>query len=141
AEIVASLSSVRPPRLVVVDGAQALAHVPIDLQGSDVYLAGCHKWLGAGHPLGLAFHPRPRSREFLRNVAEDMLADGDMNDPLLLFTVQLENRRLEPFSETVSLAGLFSCAAAAVTEMDNSLEPPARLQIRLANAAALAEAA
>jgi hypothetical protein len=141
AEIVASLSSVRPPRLVVVDGAQALAHVPIDLQGSDVYLAGCHKWLGAGHPLGLAFHPRPRSREFLRNVAEDMLADGDLNDPLLLFTVQLENRRLGPFSETVSLAGLFSCAAAAVTEMDNSLEPPARLQIRLANAAALAEAA
>jgi hypothetical protein len=138
AEVVASLADIRPPRLIVVDGAQALAHVPVDLSGCDVYLAGCHKWLGAGHPLGLAFQPRPSSREYLQVVADEMLADGDLDDPLLLFTSQLESQRLEPFSETVSLAGLFASAAAAA-DLTESCTAAVRLQSRLANADALAE--
>ncbi|HYT87565.1 MAG TPA: aminotransferase class V-fold PLP-dependent enzyme [Gemmataceae bacterium] len=141
AQIVASLSDVRPPRFVVVDGAQALAHVPGDLPACDVYLAGCHKWLGAGHPLGLAFHPRPSSQEYLRNLANEMVINGDLEDPLLLFAAQLENHRLEPFSETVSFAGLFSCAAAAAANLADPLVPATRLQSRLANADAVAEAA
>jgi hypothetical protein len=139
ADIVASLSDVRPPRFVVVDGAQALAHVPGDLPACDVYLAGCHKWLAAGHPMGLAFLARRNSRDFLRTVGDEMVADGDLDDPLLLFTAQLESRRLEPFSETVSIAGLFSCAAAA-----DSADPVARaacFRARVANADVLAEAA
>ena len=140
AEVIASLSNVRPPRFIVVDGAQALAHVPGDIPACDVYLAGCHKWLAAGHPMGMAFHPRQNSQDFLRTLADEMVADGELDDPLLLFTAQLENRCLKPFSETVSLAGLFSCAAAAA-DLADPLGPAACFPARLENAELLAEAA
>jgi hypothetical protein len=140
AEVIVSLSDVRPPRFIVVDGAQALAHVPANIPVCDVYLAGCHKWLAAGHPMGLAFHPRQNSQDFLRTLADEMVADGDLDDPLLAFTAQLENRRLEPFSETVSLSSLFSCAAAAA-DLADPLAPATCFRARLANADALAEAA
>jgi hypothetical protein len=139
AEIVASLSAMRPPRFVVVDGSQALAHVPGEFPACDVYLAGCHKWLAAGHPMGLAFFARRNSRDFLRTVGDEMVADGDLDDPLLLFTSQLESRRLDAFSETVSVAGLFSCAAAADSTAPLALD--ACFRARVANADVLAEAA
>jgi hypothetical protein len=68
-----------------------------------------------------------------------MVADGDLDDPLLLFTTQLENRCLEPFSETVSVAGLFACAAAADAADPWALT--ACFRTRVANADALLEAA
>jgi hypothetical protein len=141
AEIVAALRHACPPRFVVVDGAQALAHLPPGLPACDVYLAGCHKWLGAGQPLGLAFHPRPGSHGFLQAVADRMIARRDLDDPLLLFTSQLATDRLEHFGETVSLAGLFACAAAVAAELaspDGAFRP---LPLRLANAGSLAEVA
>jgi hypothetical protein len=89
--------------------------------------------------MGLAFLARRNSRDFLRTVSDEMVADGDLDDPLLLFTAQLENRRLEPFSETVSVAGLFSCAAAANSA--TLLARAACFRTRVANADVLAEAA
>lgn len=141
AEIVAAVRHARPPRFIVVDGAQALAHLPPGLPACDVYLAGCHKWLAAGQPLGLAFHPRRSSHEFLRAVAAKMIARRDLDDPLLLFTGQIDADRLEPFTETVNLAGLFSCAAAVAAELRSADAPPCPLQSRLANASSLAEMA
>jgi hypothetical protein len=111
-EIVAALSKGRPPHFIVVDGAQALAHLPAGLPTCDVYLSGCHKWLGAGTPMGLAFQPRRSSHGFLRTLAHEMTAKGELDDALLLFTNQLEAGRLERFTETVGVAGLFACAAA-----------------------------
>src|SRR5262249_7281392 len=74
--ILECLSRGTPPRLVVVDGAQAFAHVPEPPTYMDLYLAGCHKWLRAGHPLGVAFAPRLGSAGFLRATREEMVRTG-----------------------------------------------------------------
>ncbi|RUL87984.1 aminotransferase class V-fold PLP-dependent enzyme [Tautonia sociabilis] len=137
--LVEILSHREPPRLVVLDGAQAIAHTPPDLGSCDIYLAGCHKWLGAGNPTGLALWPRRRSQGFLRTTYDQMVATGELDDPLLLFTRQLQGEALESFGETVGLAGLFSCAA-AVTEHGDRDEGRLRLEARVANARALAAA-
>lgn len=141
AEIVAVLSHVRPPRFVVVDGAQALAHLPADLPPCDIYLAGCHKWLGAGHPTGLALQPRRSSQSFIEGLAQKMIASGILDDPLLTFTGQLERGHQDPFSETVDLAGLFSCGGAVAAELTCPVTTAARLESRLVNADLVGEAA
>jgi hypothetical protein len=110
--ILECLSRGTPPRLVVVDGAQAFAHVPEPLTYMDLYLAGCHKWLRAGHPLGVAFAPRLGSAGFLRATREEMVRTGEFDDPLLSFTEGLEKEKLESFTETVDVVPLFPSAAA-----------------------------
>jgi hypothetical protein len=90
----------------VLDGAQALAHVPVNLSTSpcDFYIGGCHKWLGAYLPLGVGFCPRRKS------PFPDKLPRID--DPLLAFVRRLESGTENRFSETVNVAPLFSCRAA-----------------------------
>ena len=102
--LVELLSLGRAPRFVAVDGAQALGHAPLDLHSCDLYLAGSHKWLRAGLPLGMAFGPRPNSRGLLRMLCEEMIAGMELDDPLLFLTRQIERDALEPFGETVNLA-------------------------------------
>jgi hypothetical protein len=109
--ILECLSRGTPPRLVVVDGAQAFAHVPEPLADMDLYLAGCHKWLRAGHPLGIAFAPRLGSAGFLRATREEMVRAGELDDPLLSFSEGVEEKKLEAFTETVDVAPLFPTAA------------------------------
>jgi selenocysteine lyase/cysteine desulfurase len=123
----------------VVDGAQALAHLPAGLPPCDIYLAGCHKWLGAGHPMGLAYQPRRGSQSFIENLAVAMMVAGDLDDPLLTFTSHLERESRDPFNETVDLAGLFSCGAAVTAELAWPGRTAARLEARLVNAEELAE--
>jgi hypothetical protein len=110
--ILERLSRGTPPRLVVVDGAQAFSHVPEPSNRMDFYLAGCHKWLRAGHPLGIAFAPLPGSAGFLRATQEQMLRTGELDDPLLSFTDGLEDEKLESFTETVDVTPLFPSATA-----------------------------
>jgi selenocysteine lyase/cysteine desulfurase len=127
------------PRLVVIDGAQALGHAAPDLgpAACDFYLAGCHKWLEAGQPLGLGFCPRRRSRGLIATVAQEMIDAGELDDPLLLFTRQLEQMTPGAFSETVSLANLFSSAAAVATALDAGATTEFRFATRLDNAEAI----
>jgi hypothetical protein len=141
AEIVTALSHFRPPRFVVVDGAQALAHVPPTLPECDIYLAGCHKWLGAGHAMGVVFQPRPRSHDFLRGMVNEMLAVGDLDDPLLNLIEQLEGGCESSFGETVSLDGLFSSGAAVAAAVAASGFSSILLETRLANATAAGQVA
>jgi selenocysteine lyase/cysteine desulfurase len=128
-----------PPRLVVIDGAQALGHVDLDLEpaGCDFYLAGCHKWLEAGQPLGLGFCPRRSSRGLIATVTQEMIDAGEIDDPLLLFTRQLEGMTPAAFSETVSLANLFSSAAAVATALDAGGTTDFQFAARLDNAEAV----
>ncbi len=113
-EIVPALSRVRQPRFVVVDAAQAVNHTPLRLTvpHCDFLVAGCHKWLRAYHPMGLGFCCRPEADSIVAEVSMEMTECGQLDDPLLRFTCELENSRCQPFSETVNLAPLFTTAAA-----------------------------
>ncbi len=111
--IVAALEG-RPPRFVVVDGAQGFCHAgdgPM-AEHCDLYLAGCHKWLGAYHPMGLAFHGRRRSRGVIETLLDHMGRARELEDPLLEFSAAFERGVADAWSETVGLAPLFSCQGA-----------------------------
>lgn len=113
-QFVQSFQPREKPRFVVVDGAQALNHVPLGLADEycDLLLAGCHKWLRAYHPLGLAFCCRRSSEKLVTNALREMQECGEIDDPLLTFTNQLETDSTERYSETVNLLPIFTAAAA-----------------------------
>jgi hypothetical protein len=123
----------------VVDGAQDFCHVSADLASEfcDLYLAGSHKWLGAYHPMGLGFYGRRRSRSFIETLLAKCLRTGEIDDPLLRFSAQLEAGSPGE-TETVSLASLFACQGAVA---DAVVAPADGLPRRLANASALGAAA
>jgi hypothetical protein len=113
-EIVSAVEAIRKPRFVLVDGAQALGHLPnVDCHDvCDLFLAGCHKWLRAYLPLGIAIFGKAGSREWIHHylVSSDCV-DG-VDDPLLRFTHELEADVAGRYSETVNIAPLFACRAA-----------------------------
>jgi hypothetical protein len=140
-EILGALSNGAAPRFVVIDGAQALGHVPPPLDRSDLYLAGCHKWLRAGHPLGIAFAPLRGSRGFLRTTRDEMVQSGNLDDPLLSFTEGIEDGSPDSFTETVDVAPLFACAATVCDPSADHHSPQKIHEVRVANAEVLADVA
>jgi len=118
---------------VTVDGAQAFCHAPSELGEGycDFYLAGCHKWLGAYHPMGVGFCGRERSEGLVMATLEAMTEAAELDDPLLNFTTRRECGMKEQFTETVSLGPLFSSAASLAENLDEMPLPNegfARLQ-------------
>lgn len=126
-------------RFVVVDAAQDFCHVGVDARPGccDLYLAGCHKWLGGYHPLGVAIYGRSRSRKMIEAVLDDLLGCWQLDDPLLRFVESLDSSRKCGPGETVNLAALFSCAGAVA---DASIATTC-LETRQANADRVAAAA
>ncbi|MFN6398841.1 MAG: aminotransferase class V-fold PLP-dependent enzyme [Planctomycetota bacterium] len=107
----------RECRFVVVDGAQDYCHVGMDVEDgiADLYLAGCHKWLGAYYPLGLAFFGRQETCQELEHAAKKDLEgyrDSLAADPLLQFLADFEQDRRRNTGETVNLSNLFGVAGA-----------------------------
>jgi selenocysteine lyase/cysteine desulfurase len=141
--IVRALEASQTLRFVVIDGAQEFSHVSADLRNEycDLYLAGCHKWLGACHPMGLGFYGRRRSRGIIETVLDRLLGTGEIDDPLLRFSAQLESDRLNGRTETVNLAPLFSSQGAATDALHAGETPAGRLPVRLANLGAVAAVA
>jgi hypothetical protein len=141
--IVRALEAAHELRFVVIDGAQDFCHVGADLRNDycDLYLAGCHKWLGACHPMGLGFYGRRRSRGVIETVLEQLLQAGEVNDPLLLLSTQLEGDRLDGRTETVNLAPLFAGQGAVDDALQGGVLPGKQLAIRLANLDAVADVA
>jgi hypothetical protein len=131
------------PRFVVVDGAQALNHVPLGLADEycDLLLAGCHKWLRAYQPLGLAFCCRRSSEQFVVKNQQKMLASGELDDPLLTFTAQLEHGATESYSETVNLSPMFTAAAAVRRMLSSPRAKRQELAMQMANADRVADEA
>lgn len=136
--IVKTLESKHGSIPVVIDGAQDFCHTSskLNTERCDLYLAGCHKWLGGYYPMGLAFYGRRRSAEFVENVLQQMLTDGQLDDPLLRFSSQLETDSLDGSTETVNLGSLFSCYGAA---LDTAKDRDSLFQERRANAEAVVE--
>ena len=120
--------------LVVVDGAQEFCHTPgrLDTEYCDLYLTGCHKWLGAHHPMGLAFFGRSRSRRAVDALVTTMTESGDLDDPLLRFSTQLETGT-HVAMETLDLLPLFT-ARAAIADAAS----PGITSVRVGNAADIA---
>ncbi len=140
-EIVEAIGLARRPRFIVVDGAQALNHVPLrqTAECCDLLLTGCHKWLRAYHPLGLGICCRANSERFIDKVCGEMFLRGELDDPLLTFTAQLEGEKLERFSETVNLAPMFTAAAAVRAMIRSERTKHAELSAQIDNVERLAE--
>ncbi len=125
-------------RFVVVDGAQDYAHVAADVEDgvADLYLAGCHKWLGAYYPLGLMFFCREESCEILERAARERLLDCQdplASDPLLQFVEDFQSGRRRVMGETVNLSNLFGVAG-ALRDAQRSGGVGSRLKVRQRNA-------
>ena len=135
--LVRALEAVRELRFVVIDGAQDFCHVSADLSNEycDLYLASCHKWLQGYHPMGLGFYGRRRTRSMIETVLGQMLASGDLDDPLLRFTAQLERSALDGETETLNLMPLFTSQGAAADALERTSWPPALLGMRQKNLA------
>ncbi|RIK77025.1 MAG: hypothetical protein DCC68_18225 [Planctomycetota bacterium] len=130
-------------RLAVVDGSQAIAHVTECLQIStcDLYLAGCHKWLGAYQPLGIAFLGRAASWPLIERQMQRAIRSGSVDDPLLRFSNQLMNGMSDNIGETANVASLFTCHG-ALRDLPKSADEQASIfRQRLNNSLAAAELA
>ena len=140
-EIADSLGPANRPRFTVVDGAQAFNHVPLraTAESCDLLLTGCHKWLRAYHPLGLAICCRARSERDIITICREMFHRGELDDPLLSFTTQLEGENLERFSETVNLAPMFTAAASVRAMMRSDRTKYAELSAQIDNAEQVAQ--
>ena len=125
---------------VVVDGAQALSHAPLQLEHEycDFLVAGSHKWLRAYHPMGFGFCCRKETEGTIVRHCENMFQRRKLDDPLLRFSEQLESNGRESFCETVNVGPLFTATAAASRAL--CAEPPqrAKFALQLANADRLA---
>ena len=141
--LVQALGDREKPRFVVVDGAQALNHIPLGLgeEYCDLLLAGCHKWLRAYQTLGLAFCCRRSAERLVVEACADMRSRGELDDPLLAFTNQLEGEATDSYSETVNLTPMFTAAAAARRMLGSPHAKRHELLAQVANADRLADAA
>lgn len=137
-EIVDALHTAGDLKFVVVDGAQEFGHTPLrDVDGTaDLYLAGCHKWIGAYQPLGIAVAGCERS---YRAIREELAVAA--TDPLLRFTEQLANCQLDGVSETANLAPLFSAHGALLDAAPSAIDGSAAFATQLRNAEAFAHKA
>lgn len=133
--LVRTLEAMREVRAVVIDGAQDFCHASAELNNEycDLYLAGCHKWLNGFHPMGLGFYGRQRSVEMIDTVVKRLVESGELDDPLLKFTTQIETAKLDGETETVNLIPLFTCQGAAVDALERPLPLATILRQRKAN--------
>ncbi len=101
-------------RFVVVDGAQAIGHVPLQLKANycDFLLAGSHKWLRAFHTMGIGFFGNPSSCHYIVDSLQCWSRTGSIDDPLLAFSDELATGTQRPFGETVQVAPLLVADAA-----------------------------
>ena len=117
-------------QFVLVDAAQAFCQLPIEesVAVADFVVTGGHKWMRAGQPMGIGLFGQHQSRSLISNSLRKISCISGDIDPLLQFTEQLDGSVLNGHSETVNLAPLFSCGAAAVTHTENGQIFEASLQ-------------
>lgn len=125
ARLARALRAEREPRLVVVDGAQELNHLPADLgpEHCDLYLAGCHKWVGAAHPLAVGVYGRRRTRGLIDTRLAELIESGEIDDPLLCHAARVEAGRTDSVAETLALLPLFTGHGAVEDALSTPCEP------------------
>ena len=135
-----AVSRISTPKFVLIDGAQAFCHAPVDLRGNwcDFYVAGCHKWLGAYLPMGIALLPRAASHGNIAQMLASLIDTRRIVDPLLAFDCVRTHDLRPRFSETVNFAAAISCRASVAQWQAQPYLIESRFTQRLANAHQLA---
>lgn len=110
-QIVQVIKAKHEIRFVVIDGAQAVGHLPeINFfDNCDLFIGGVHKWIRAYNPMGFAIYGQRRSRD---SVERAISKDLTKRDPLSRFTSEIENESNSRYTETVSIAPMFSARGA-----------------------------
>lgn len=113
-DIVAQIQQRNEVRFCFIDAAQAFCHVSLHdcLDCADFIVAGSHKWMGAYLPTGIGFFGKRESRGMIEHHLKNTVQMGQIEDPLLHFTEQLDSGNLDGHSETANLTSLFGCAGA-----------------------------
>lgn len=135
-DIASRLRLSRRIRFLAIDGAQALGHIPMGIRslGCDVFLAGCHKWVRAYNPLGLALLSNPESQAKLSAFARRAVATRVIDDPLQRMLMELDVGSPSRYGETVNLLPLFTCAGALRDLLRGGCDMASVLTRRLQNA-------
>jgi selenocysteine lyase/cysteine desulfurase len=117
-------------RFAIVDACQHLGHVPgsCGAEAADLVIAGVHKWMRAGLPLGVAI-ASDNVRDSLLTLCRD--------DPLFAFTTPESDAA--SVMETVNVWPLLACAAAVSSALDARSNVATRFQQRLANVEAFSQ--
>lgn len=123
AEIVRHVKAAQPHTVVLVDGAQAVGHLPVDVAelGCDFYAGDAHKWLAGPDQTGFLY---VRSKEHLQAIAKDASSPFSVHPSLnkdkgsrsgaVAFALAALGDSLEPFldRETLSRAHAYACELA-----------------------------
>jgi len=120
--IVERIRQVSQIQFVLVDAAQAFCHVSLDnsIPVADFVVFGSHKWMRAGQPMGIGLFGNHSTQQLISRMLHSISNAGCDLDPLLQFTEQLDGGSLNGHSETVNLAPLLSCGAAAVVHIEDA---------------------
>ena len=114
AELLENLGCRHRPGVIVIDGSQAIGHLPYPLRdaAADVFISGSHKWLRAYRPLGIAVIS---DAVVIRSQRESTSQSrfGGLDDPLIAFLDAVECGSRDRYGETVDLSPLFSAGAAS----------------------------
>jgi hypothetical protein len=121
--IVRAIESTAELRFVLVDGAQALGQIPLELDECycDLLIASCQKWLRAYSPLGVGYFNLRQNPHCEPMTLNSLVESACLDDPLACFIQELETGCSNRFGETVPIAPLFNVNAACV----DSLTTPA----------------
>ena len=121
-EIVSQVREFKDGAFVVIDGAQALGHVPVDVRqlDCDLYLTCTQKWLGSYIPLRVVYGCRLETVDLVRSTIQQMVRH-EQGDALNEFCSLAAKGCYKRFGEAISLASLFA-ACGAIYDYDNQFE-------------------
>lgn len=131
--LIAAFQAIERPRAIVIDGAQALNHRPLQLAKLpvDLYLSGVHKWLGGYHPLRVGFVSRDSDE--VSAILRQLIARRHVSDPLHEFCAALEGASMMRFGETVNVTPLLTTAGALDYWRQHPLAADERWRVRCEN--------
>lgn len=135
AELVVTLRANHEVRFVLADAAQAFCQIPHSVlaDAADMTIVGCHKWLGAHLPMGVAVAGNPVIAEQLRCVMASRESPGRLHDPLLSLTEQLLSDHVNRYSETVNVIPMLTASAALSANQATPARLSSAYQERLRN--------
>lgn len=141
AALVGKLKQQAAVRFVLIDAAQAFCQIPDtgEAHCGDLLLTGCHKWLGAHLPMGVAVAGNSLAAEQFRCVCSGPRHSAACDDPLLQLTEQLQTALVNRYTETVNILPLLTAQAALDDGRHRRLTTDAQYRQRRLNAGLVAD--